>query len=315
LPAVTARPVDPVTEPCFAEIVVDCPEVTPVANPFAPIVAAVAFEEDHVTELVRSCVLLSENVPVALNCKVEPTATEEFAGVMAMETSVAAVTLRPVDPVTEPCFAEIVVDCPEVTPVANPFAPIVAAVAFEEDHVTELVRSCVLLSENVPTARNGTVAPAAMEGFVGVRAMDTREGDVTDTSAWAVVEPTDASITAVPELRPVATPAGVIASTTGLDDVQFAVDRDARLPSEYSPVAENVRLAPLGMVPAGGDMAIEVSVGADEPGDTEQPAKISGTPTKMLAIRTSDWLDILHKSRRRETPVIELAILRPTVIP
>ena len=54
-------------EACLAEIVVVCPEVTPVANPVALIVAAVAFEEAQVTELVRSRVLLSEKVPVALN--------------------------------------------------------------------------------------------------------------------------------------------------------------------------------------------------------------------------------------------------------
>jgi hypothetical protein len=73
-------------------------------------VAAVVLEELHVTELVRSCVLLFENVPVAVNCKVDPAATEPFAGVTAIDTSVAAVTLRPVEPVMEPCLAEIVVD-------------------------------------------------------------------------------------------------------------------------------------------------------------------------------------------------------------
>ena len=85
---------------------------------------------------------------------VAPLATKGFAGVTAMDTSVAAVTVSVVDPVTEPCFAEIVADCPAVTPVANPLALIVAAVALEEAQVTELVRSCVLLSEKVPVALN-----------------------------------------------------------------------------------------------------------------------------------------------------------------
>lgn len=62
------------------------------------------------TEFVRSWVVLPENVPVALNCIVLPTATELLVGVTAMDTSVAEVTLKPVDPVTEFCFAEIVVD-------------------------------------------------------------------------------------------------------------------------------------------------------------------------------------------------------------
>ena len=45
-------------DPCLAEIVVVCPEVTPVADPAELIVAAVVLEEVQVTELVRSCVLL-----------------------------------------------------------------------------------------------------------------------------------------------------------------------------------------------------------------------------------------------------------------
>lgn len=91
--------------------------------------------------------LLLEKVPVALNCSVLPAATELFAGVTAMDTKVAAVTLRVVDPVTDPCFAEIVVDSPDVTPVARPPEVMVAAVVFEDAQVTDAVRSCVLLSE------------------------------------------------------------------------------------------------------------------------------------------------------------------------
>ena len=106
--------------------------MTPVANPVALIVAAVVFDELQVTKLVRSCVLLFENVPVAVNCKVPFATTEPLLGVTAIETRVAAVTLRLVDPVVEPCLAEIVVDCPEVTPVTNPVALIVAAVVFDE---------------------------------------------------------------------------------------------------------------------------------------------------------------------------------------
>lgn len=50
--------------------------------------AAVGFDEAQVTEPVKSCVLLSEKVPVALNCRVSPAATEPLAGVTAIETSV-----------------------------------------------------------------------------------------------------------------------------------------------------------------------------------------------------------------------------------
>jgi hypothetical protein len=53
--------------PVAAVMVVFCPAVVEVANPEALMVAAAVFEEDHVTEDVRSCVLLSEKVPVAWN--------------------------------------------------------------------------------------------------------------------------------------------------------------------------------------------------------------------------------------------------------
>jgi hypothetical protein len=73
-----------------------------VARPALVIVAADVFDEVQVTELVRSVVLLSEYVPVAWNCTVVPAGAEEFAGVTAMDTSVAAVTVSVVQPVTLP---------------------------------------------------------------------------------------------------------------------------------------------------------------------------------------------------------------------
>jgi hypothetical protein len=81
-----------VTDPC----------ATPVANPLPDIVATPLFDELHVTVLVRFWVLLSLYVPVAVNCCVFPIGTEAFAGVKAMETRVAAATVRVVEPVTDP---------------------------------------------------------------------------------------------------------------------------------------------------------------------------------------------------------------------
>jgi hypothetical protein len=77
-----------------------------------------------------------------------------LAGVTAIETRVAGVTLRLVEPVSEACLAEIVVVCPAVIPVAKPVTVIVATAVLEEVHVTVLVRSWVLLSEKVPDALN-----------------------------------------------------------------------------------------------------------------------------------------------------------------
>jgi len=59
--------------PSAASMVVE-PEPTLVARPFEPvvllIVATVVTDEVHVTEVVMFCVLLSEYVPVAVNCSV-----------------------------------------------------------------------------------------------------------------------------------------------------------------------------------------------------------------------------------------------------
>jgi hypothetical protein len=70
-PALTVRVVVAQTLPEVALIVVD-PAATDVASPFEPaallIVAMPVLDELQVTAAVRFCVVLSENVPVAVNC-------------------------------------------------------------------------------------------------------------------------------------------------------------------------------------------------------------------------------------------------------
>jgi len=95
--------------------------------------------ELQVAVLVKFCVELSEKVPVAVNCSVLPFAIEGFAGVTAMDTSVAAVTVRVVDPVMPPETALIVL-VPVATPVANPPAVIVATVVVTELQVAVPVK-------------------------------------------------------------------------------------------------------------------------------------------------------------------------------
>jgi hypothetical protein len=81
---------------------VEVPVPAAVASPAVLIVATVVLNELQVTELVRFWVLLSLNVPVAVNCCVVPLGIEELAGVTAMDTSVAGVTVSVVEPVTLP---------------------------------------------------------------------------------------------------------------------------------------------------------------------------------------------------------------------
>src|ERR1700691_6712481 len=112
------------------------------------IVAVETVSEDHVAVLVRFCVLPSVNVPVAVNCCVVPSAIDGAAGVTAMETSVAAVTVRVVDPLMEPVVA-VMFAVPSPVLLANPCVgaalPIVATAGVSELHCTVSVMFCVLL--------------------------------------------------------------------------------------------------------------------------------------------------------------------------
>lgn len=155
---VTVRSVDPDMSPSVAEIVV-VPAATAVAMPSVPEpLLIVAFEvsvDDHTTEAVRSWVVSSENVPVAVNDLVVPAAIVVNDGSTSIDKSVAELTVNVVLAVIKPRVAVIVV-APAATAVANPSDPsvlsIVAFVISEDVQVTAVVISCVEKSEYVPTA-------------------------------------------------------------------------------------------------------------------------------------------------------------------
>jgi hypothetical protein len=74
-----------------------------------------------------------------VNCSVLPFAIEGFAGVTAIDTSVAAVTVKVVDPVM-PAETALIVLVPVATAFANPPALIVATVVVTELQVAPLVK-------------------------------------------------------------------------------------------------------------------------------------------------------------------------------
>jgi hypothetical protein len=80
-----------------------------------------------------------------------------FGGVTVIDTRAAAVTVSVVEPETLPEVAVIVVE-PIASDAANPPEPawllMVAMDVSAELHVTELVRSCLELSEKIPVAVN-----------------------------------------------------------------------------------------------------------------------------------------------------------------
>ncbi len=152
----TVSRVDPETLPDVAVIVAE-PAAIAVARPFDPaallMVAMPVFEELHITDEVRFCVVLSEKVAVAVNCCFVPLAIDGAAGVTVIETSVAAFTLRTVDPDISPELA-VIVALPPSAPVATPLASIVATQVSDEFQAAVAVRSCVVLSEKTPVAVN-----------------------------------------------------------------------------------------------------------------------------------------------------------------
>lgn len=85
---------------------------------------------------------------------------EADEGLTTIETNVAPLTINVVEPATEPDVA-VIVTVPSATVVANPVLLMVATVRSPADQVTEFVRSCVLLSVNVPVAVNCWMVPGA----------------------------------------------------------------------------------------------------------------------------------------------------------
>ena len=82
--------VEPLMAP-FVAVIVLVPVVALEARPLEPLVLLILatdlVEELHVTDVVRSCVVASVYVPVAVNCSVVPSAIAGFAGVISMDWS------------------------------------------------------------------------------------------------------------------------------------------------------------------------------------------------------------------------------------
>jgi hypothetical protein len=145
---VTVSSVIPRVPPTLA-VISAVPLATVEANPEAFMVTTDKSSEDHVAVFVTSFVVLSLKVPIAVNCCDVPSAIERSAGVTAIETRAAGVTVNVVEPETPADVAEIEL-VPAATVVANPCDPaallIVAIPVLLELHWTEVVIVCVVPS-------------------------------------------------------------------------------------------------------------------------------------------------------------------------
>lgn len=131
--------------PNDAEIA-DEPGEMAVACPAAFMVATLVFAEPQVTMVVRSALVLSEYIPVALNCCVVLLGMLGVIGVITREVRVLDDTVSVVLFDIIPDVA-VMVEAPAEKPVASPSSLIVATDVFEELHETADVISPWVLFE------------------------------------------------------------------------------------------------------------------------------------------------------------------------
>jgi hypothetical protein len=111
---------------------------------------------------------------VAVSCSVDPGPIVMGLGVIVIDCKAAGVAVSVVLPDTAPDVAVITVE-PTANALARPeLAFTVATAGVPEVQVTLLVKSAVLVSENVPVAVNCCVTPSGMLGMLGVTAIDTK---------------------------------------------------------------------------------------------------------------------------------------------
>src|SRR5438105_11764975 len=147
---VTVRVAEPLIEPKVAVTVV-LPAAGPLARPCFPavllIVATAVFDEFHSAVAVRSCLVPSVKLPVAVNCCCVPAGIEGLAGVTTIDASAAPVTVSIVELLIDPDVAVIVV-VPVPALVASPCVPVLllitATLVSDELHTTVVVTSCML---------------------------------------------------------------------------------------------------------------------------------------------------------------------------
>src|ERR1700723_1266442 len=220
-----------------------------VPTPPAPTVATAVLLDVQVASVVRTCVLESLNVPVAVNANSVPGAMVRPVGETEIGTMVAFVSSSVVAPLIPPSAAVMVAEDTGAMPLASPLAlPIGASVVSDEVHSTSVVKLCVLPSVKVPVAENCWVVVAAMTGLAGSTAIETRSAALTVAEAVPLIAPEVAVTVNVPTSFAVARPPVVIEATLVGDVLHTTVaDISCVELSENVPVAVNCCTVPSGM--------------------------------------------------------------------
>ena len=209
------------TAPANTAVIVAVPGSSPVAHPFVPskslTVATDTGCDVHPAEPVRSSVLPSANVPVALNCVAVCCAIVAISGVIWIDTRAKASTTNAAEPVTESSCAEIVA-VPADCPVTSPILSTLATLPDDELHVTAVVIDCVLPSLNVPVAEQASDDAGASTAVAGVTAMEVSVAELTFNGVDPVTPSSVALMSAVPAPTPVTSATGAIVATAVLSD-------------------------------------------------------------------------------------------------
>jgi len=133
--------------------------------------------------------------------------------VIAIDVSVAFVTVRFVDPEIDPDVA-VIVAVPATRPLASPAVVMLAMVLATALHVTELVRFWVEPSLKVPVAVNCSVTPIGTEGLAGVTAREESAAAVTVSIVEPLMPLGDVAVMLdVPVAFVMASPPGLIVAT------------------------------------------------------------------------------------------------------
>lgn len=239
---VIVNEVEPETPPNVA-VTLTVPGDTPDATPLPDRLAIVASEEFQLTRKVRSRVLPSLNVPVALSCNRVPCAMLPAAGVMAIEVRLDAFTLSVVF-VLNPLNVPLTVVDPMLLPLAKPLTVIDATAVAEEDHCVTPVTSCWLPSENPAVAVNCWLVPSGIAGFKGAIARDVAVAELTVNVVLPLIPPMVAAMVVWPAATADANPpVGAVLLTVAMalseDDQATLLVRFCVLLSLYVPVAMN----------------------------------------------------------------------------
>jgi hypothetical protein len=213
-------------------VIVAVPAPTALMRPLVLTVATDVLEDVQVRSVLKFCVVLSEKLPVAVNCSVAPAAMLELEALSVIDPNVAGVTVkvalleRLLQTLATLQVAVIVaVPVPAPTVLTSPLPLTVASEVFEEVQVRSLLTFWVVLSEKVAVAVICWLVPAAMLGIGGVRTIEDSVAGVTVTVKFEVTLPQtlgDAQtplIIAVPAPTVLTLPLLLTVATALLDEV------------------------------------------------------------------------------------------------